>query len=380
LKSIDIAWSAVSNAISYTLKIYSGDGLTLNATITGLTTLSTAVTSAEYASIADNTTYKVSITAIGSGNYATSSESTKTTVTTNAAASAPTISSQPTNTIATSESSASFSVTASAAGTLSYQWQLSTNSGSTWSNISSATSSTYSTGAVTVSSNGYQYRVIVTNSLNGSTASTTSSAATLSVGATSSTITISLPGGATSATFASAVTITASTSVNGSVNFKVGATSISGCSAVSTTSLAATCSWTPSTTGSNALTAELTPTDSSNYNSSTSPTVTVTVGTGPTSTTIVVDAGQPEFLVPKNITATASVAGTVNFMFNGKTIPGCFARPTNGSLVATCSWKPAVRSTVTITATLSPTNSAYAPSTSEAVIATVKPRSGARSS
>jgi hypothetical protein len=64
-------------------------------------------------------------------------------------------------------------------------------------------------------------------------------------------------------------------------------------------------------------------------------------------------------------------------MFNGKTIPGCFAKATNGSLQAVCSWRPGVRGPVSITATLSPTDSAYATSTSSAVIATVAARSGA---
>ena len=381
LKSISVSWTTISNASSYSVKLYNSAGSTLLATIS-VATLSKTITASDYGSIADNTTYQISLTAIGDGvTYSDSSESTKTSVTTNAAPVAPTISSQPTSASISSGASATFSVTASVtdSGTVTYQWQVSTNSGSTWNNVASnGNSSSYSTGVATVSSNGYQYKVIVTNSKNGSTATTTSSVVTLTVGTATSTITISLPGGATSATYNSAVTITASTSVNGSVNFKVGGTTITGCGTVATSALSATCSWTPSTTGSNALTAVLSPTDSSNYTTSTSVAVNVNVGTAATTTSITVDVGQPEFLVPKNITATASVAGTVNFMFNGKTIPGCFAAATNVSLVATCSWKPAVRTTVTITATLSPTNSAYAPSTSEGVIASIKARTGAR--
>ena len=382
LKSIDVSWTTVSNASSYTLKLYASNGTSLLATITSLTTLSRTITASDYASIADATVYKVSITAIGTGNYSSSSESSLTSVTTNSPAVTPTISSQPTNASISSGATASFSVTASVSdsGTITYQWQVSTNSGSTWSNVSSGsggTSANYTTAANTYSNNNNQFKVIVTNSKNGSTATTTSSVATLSVGAAATTITISLPGGATSATYNSAVTITASTSVNGSVNFKLAGTTITGCGSVSTTSLAATCSWTPATTGSNALTAVLTPSDTNNYANSTSATVTVNVGTGPTTTTITIDIGTPEYLVAKNITATTSVAGTVNFMFNGKTIPGCFAKATNGSLQAVCSWRPGVRGPVSITATLSPTDSAYAPSTSSAVIATVAARSGA---
>ena len=381
LKSIDVAWSAVTNATTYTVNLYNSTGVTLLKSVTGISILSEVLTASDYSSIADNTAYQVSVTAIGTGGYSNSSESPKVSVTTNAQPVNPTISAQPASATISTGASNTFSVTASVtdSGSITYQWQVSTNSGSTWANVASnGNSSSYATGTVTVSSNGYQYKVIVTNSKNGATATTTSNAATLTVGTATSTITISLPGGATSATYNSAVTITASTSVNGSVNFKVGGTTITGCGAVSTSALSATCSWTPSTTGSNALTAVLSPTDSSNYTSSTSVTVNVNVGTAVTTTTITVDAGQPEFLVAKNISATASVAGTVNFMFNGKTIPGCFAKATNGSLVATCSWKPGVRTTVTITATLSPTNSAYAPSTSDPVTVTVKARTGAR--
>lgn len=47
-------------------------------------------------------------------------------------------------------------------GTPSYQWQRSTNGGSTWSNLTGETSSTYSINSVTAGLNGYQYRCQVT--------------------------------------------------------------------------------------------------------------------------------------------------------------------------------------------------------------------------
>lgn len=96
------------------------------------------------------------------------------------------ISSQPSNQTA-SGGAATFSVTASVtqSATLSYQWQKSTNSGSTWSDISGATSASLTLSSLTSSDNNSQYRVIV--SATGGATSVTSSAATLTVSAFSAT-------------------------------------------------------------------------------------------------------------------------------------------------------------------------------------------------
>lgn len=104
-----------------------------------------------------------------------------------AGASGPTITSQPSNQTVTAGSTATFSVTAtSSGGALSYQWQRSTNSGGSWSNVSTGTggtSATYTTATTTVgggnANNGDQYRCNVTDS-NGTTAT---SAASLTVNA-----------------------------------------------------------------------------------------------------------------------------------------------------------------------------------------------------
>ena len=83
-------------------------------------------------------------------------------------------------------STATFTVLASRTdgGTLTYQWQFSTDSGSNWSSVTSgtgATSNSYTTLSLVFANNGYKYRVIVTNSINGTTASTTSDSVTLTV-------------------------------------------------------------------------------------------------------------------------------------------------------------------------------------------------------
>jgi hypothetical protein len=89
------------------------------------------------------------------------------------------ISAQPSNQTASS-GAATFSVTASVtSGTLSYQWQKSDDAGSTWANVSGATSSSLALSSLTNGAdNSDQYRVVVSST--GAT-SVTSIAATLTV-------------------------------------------------------------------------------------------------------------------------------------------------------------------------------------------------------
>lgn len=99
------------------------------------------------------------------------------------------IDSQPTNTTIT-DTFASFSVTASinpSYVTLTYQWQLSTNSGVSFSNISGATTSTLSLSNLTTANTGNVYRVVVSG--NGGASPVDSSSATLIVNAPEITIT-----------------------------------------------------------------------------------------------------------------------------------------------------------------------------------------------
>lgn len=57
--------------------------------------------------------------------------------------------------------------------------------------------------------------------------------------------------------------------------------------------------------------------------------------------TLSYSVGQPVYRTVGTITATASTAGKVTFYERGKVIPGCRNKVTNGSFIATCSWKPA---------------------------------------
>ena len=74
----------------------------------------------------------------------------------------PSITAQPTDNTVTEGSAAEFSITATAGSeNPTYQWQQSTDNGSNWTNIESATSASYTTDATTTSMSGYQYRCVV---------------------------------------------------------------------------------------------------------------------------------------------------------------------------------------------------------------------------
>lgn len=92
-----------------------------------------------------------------------------------------TIGTQPASRSIVAGNTATFSVVATItpAGSLTYQWQKQESGASTWSNISGATSASYTTGALTVADdNGDKYRVVVSGT---ATSSVTSSTATLTV-------------------------------------------------------------------------------------------------------------------------------------------------------------------------------------------------------
>ena len=123
----------------------------------------------------------------------------------------PTITTPPTSQTVTEGETAIFTVEA-AGGNLSYQWQQSTDKGSSWTNIASATSDTYTTGKTTMDMSGTQYRCVVKNSID----EVTSDAATLTVSPKQYAVTVQTDGNGTasaSTTAAAAgteITLTAS--------------------------------------------------------------------------------------------------------------------------------------------------------------------------
>jgi hypothetical protein len=274
LKSISVSWSAISNASSYTLKLYSSIGTLLSTTgLTNRSGTSATITASNFASLADSTTYKVSITAIGNGSsYLDSSESYKSDVTTNALPGSPTITTQPQARTAVVNSTATFGVTATSpdSGVLGYQWQV--NTGSSWENVATGTGSTtssYTTAPLASAANGNQYRVNITNTKNGATSTTlNSNAVVLTVNAVNQSATIALsPGGFA---FRQAKDVSATVSVAGRVTFKANGKIIPGCNkrAVSANATV-TCSYRPSARGSLTITATFDPTDNSYAGSTT---------------------------------------------------------------------------------------------------------------
>ncbi len=128
-------------------------------------------TSSSYTTPATTTSDSGSTFDVVVSNGAGTVTSNTATLTVNAAAVAPTITTQPTNQTVTAGQTATFSVVASGTAPLSYQWQ------KNGTNISGATSLTYTTPATTTADSGSTFRVIVTNSAG----SATSNAATLTV-------------------------------------------------------------------------------------------------------------------------------------------------------------------------------------------------------
>lgn len=95
----------------------------------------------------------------------------------------PAITAQPTNAFVCAGTSPKLTVTATGSATLTYQWQVSTDGGSSWANAGTGTSNpttrTMTLNSVTTSMDGYKYQVIVNGPCN---IPLTSSAATLHIG------------------------------------------------------------------------------------------------------------------------------------------------------------------------------------------------------
>jgi hypothetical protein len=90
---------------------------------------------------------------------------------------APSIVTSPSSQTVVSGQSVTFTATATGFPAPTVQWQLSTNGGTTFHNITAATGTSYTISAVTAGQNGYEYRAVFTNSAG----SATTSAATLTV-------------------------------------------------------------------------------------------------------------------------------------------------------------------------------------------------------
>ena len=112
-------------------------------------------------------------------NSAGTTVSNVATLTVNAAASAPVFTTQPVNVAITSGQNTQFTVVASGSPTPNLQWQLSTNGGVNFSNITGATNAVFEVLNAGQANNGRQFRAVATNSAG----TVNSNAATLTVNA-----------------------------------------------------------------------------------------------------------------------------------------------------------------------------------------------------
>ncbi len=130
----------------------------------------------------------------------------------------PVITQNPSNQTVTPGATATFTAAASGTPTPSVQWQRSTDGGASFTNIAGATSTTYSFTAAS-GENGNQFRAVFTNTIEGSPHSATTTAATLTVGKATTTLSST----ATNATLGGAVhdtaTLSGGSSPTGSIIF-----------------------------------------------------------------------------------------------------------------------------------------------------------------
>jgi hypothetical protein len=150
--------------------------ITLNGVTLPATVSSSGNFSATFSTLGLGTgTYTVTYTYLGDAtrfNAATASGSGTLTV-----RAVPSIVTNPSSQTVVSGQSVTFTASASGFPAPTVQWQLSTNGGTTFRNITGATGTSYTISAATSSQNGYEYRAVFTNSAG----SATTSAATLTV-------------------------------------------------------------------------------------------------------------------------------------------------------------------------------------------------------
>jgi hypothetical protein len=198
---------------------------------------------------------------------------------------------------------------------------------------------------------------------------------------------VSLPNSATTATYGTQVQITSESlnPISGNVSFRAGGNLIAGCSDLSVTASPwkATCSWTPSESGSINLTTDWVPTDSNSYASSlnanpystlsTQAALTIVVAKISTTNSLALSAATPTYGSVDTITATTSAPGTVAFKSSGTNVPGCesVATTLTSPYTAACPWIPTSVASYSLTAVFTPTEAAaYATATATALTPT----------
>ena len=291
--SITLSVTAHGDGLAYQWQSSTNSGTTWTD-VAGATTASytlTALTSAT-----NGWQFRVRIS---SGGTAVQSSAVTVTVT---AATAPSISVQPADVQAVAGANASFSVTA--AGTaLSYQWQISTD-GSTWTNVSGATSATYSLGTVALSDSGHRFRVVVSNSVSGAT----SNPAVLTVTAANAAPAITTQPVAVSVVVGQSATFSVVATGNPAPSYHWQSSSNGGATFIDITGATAT-SFTTQATSTADSTTQFRVRVSNSVSSVTSNSAVLTVTAAPTAPAITTQPTDQSVTVPATATFTVTASG-----------------------------------------------------------------------
>ena len=180
----------------------------------------------------------------------------------------------------------------------------------------------------------------------------------------------------------SAITITTTTATYGT-NLTLASTGGSTGGSYSYTKVSGNCTLagavlTPTATGSCVVQSSLAA--NANYLAETSTATTITISSGTVSASLTLAPGNLIFRQAKAITAVSTVAGKVTFRVAGKILPGCKNKTVSAanSFTTTCSYRPSLRSYVTISATLDPTDVSYVGTVTYSAQYLVTKRVGAR--
>lgn len=208
--TLSVAATAPYGTLSYQWQSSSSNSSFSN--ITGATSASYTAPTSSTGVVYYRCVVKATYSGTSSGNTYSNSASVSTDATP-----APVITANPSNkSVITGTTGQTISVTATG-NSLSYQWQSLTNN-SAWSNVSGATSSSYS--FPTSSAGTVYYRCVVTNTLNGYTATATSTVATVVVSNLTGPTFTSQPVSANYAIGGTAVALSVSATSNGTVTYQ----------------------------------------------------------------------------------------------------------------------------------------------------------------
>jgi len=269
-------------------------------------------TSASYTTAATSSSDNGAKFQVVVSNSAGSVTSNAVTLMVNAAAAAPSITTQPVNQTVTVGQTATFTVVATGTAPLSYQWQKNGTA------ISGATSASYTTAATTSSDNGAQFVVVVSNSAG----SVTSNAATLTVnaGAAAPLITTQPANQTVTVGQMATFTVVATGTAPLSYQWQKNTTAISGATSASYT--------TPATTSAD-NSAKFVVVVSNTAGSVTSNAATLTVNSAATAPSITTQPASQTVTVGQTATFTVVATGTAPLSYawrkNGTAISGATA-------------------------------------------------------